>query len=236
MKKILTGLAIASSFAIAAQFYAKVEPINTYNVKSSVSGKVLYVNETIQSKQSDDNAIIKIDDVINKIDLEQSIVKLKNLEDILELEKGTLESYKKVSSKSKFDKDNQKIKILNIESSISDIKTKIKTLEDTIKNKNLKEQNKYIYDIAVEIGDYVNPGTLLYTAMDLSKGKLEIFIPISDADIIKSKTIYINDKKTDLKISKLYTVADTKHLSSYKCEIIIDNPKQFSSLYRVEFK
>lgn len=236
MIKIITGLAIASSFALATQFYAKVEPINTYNVKSSVSGKVLYVNEKIKSKQSDNKAIVKIDDVINKIDLKQSKMKLKNLENILDLEKGTLNSYNKVSSKSKFDKDNQKIKILNIESSISDIKTKIKTLEDTIENKNLKEQNKYIYDIAVEVGDYVNPGTLLYTAMDLSKGKLEIFIPISDADTIKSKDIYINDKKTELKISKLYTVADSKHLSSYKCEIIIEDPKQFSSLYRVEFK
>jgi len=53
---------------------------------------------------------------------------------------------------------------------------------------------------------------------------------------IKNKTIYLDGKKSDLKISKLYTVADTKHISSYKCEIIIPAPKTFSKLTKIEFK
>ena len=96
--------------------------------------------------------------------------------------------------------------------------------------------NRYIYNIAVEVGDYVNPGVLLYTVMDLSKAKVEIFIPIDDIKNISNKSIYIDGTKTDLKISKLYTVADTTHISSYKCEIIIPNPTQFSSLVKVEFR
>ena len=72
--------------------------------------------------------------------------------------------------------------------------------------------------------------------MDLSKGKVEIFIPISDAKTISNKIIYIDGVKTKLKIAKLYDVADTKHISSYKCEINIPNPKQFSTLVKVEFK
>ena len=72
--------------------------------------------------------------------------------------------------------------------------------------------------------------------MDLNKGKVEVYIPISEAKSIVSKTIYIDGKKTNLKISKLYAVADTKHISSYKCEINIPNPKQFSVLVKVEFK
>ena len=236
MRQLIGGLLLLSTLGFASEYYAKIEPISTYNVKSSVSGKVLYVNKNIESTNIQKETIVKIDSNINKIDLKQSKIKLKGLKDILALEKSTLNSFKKVSSKSRFDKDNQKVKILNVTSSISDLETKVASLKDLISNKTLNEQNRYIYNIAVEIGDYVNPGTLLYTAMDLSKGKLEIFIPISKANDIKNKTIYLNGNKTDLKISKLYTVADTKHISSYKCEINIPKPKEFSLLTKIEFR
>jgi hypothetical protein len=236
MRKILYTLLLVSSILKANEYYAKVEPINTYNVKSSVSGKIIYVNESQESKSVIKETIVKIDDAVNQIDLKQSKLKLKNLEEILKLEKSTLKSFNRVSSKSRFDKDNQKIKILNIQSNISDLKTKIATLQDTIQKKTLIQKKSYIYDIVVEIGDYVNPGTLLYTAMNLSSGKVSIYIPISEASTIKSKTIYLDGVKTDLKISKLYDVTDTKHISSYKCEITIPSPKQFSKLVKVEFK
>ncbi|MEA3384157.1 MAG: hypothetical protein U9Q20_05720 [Campylobacterota bacterium] len=236
MIKTLGSLALIGTFSFSMEFYAKLEPLNTYNIKSSVSGNITYVNKSIESKNILKDTVIKIDSIVNKIDLKQSVLKLKSLEDILAIENSTLESYKKISSKSKFDKDNQKIKILNIESSMSDLKTKIATLKDQIKKKTLIENDKYIYNIAVEIGDYVNPGTLLYTAMDLTKGKLEVYIPMDSAKNIKNKTIYIDGKKSNLKISKLYSVADSKHISSYKCEIIVTNPETFSKLTKIEFK
>ena len=236
MKKLISGLILISTFGFAQEYYAKIEPISTYNVKSSVSGKVIYINKKIESKKIVNETIVKIDSKVNKIELQQSKIKLKGLKSILKIDKNTLESFKKVSSKSRFDKDNQRIKILNTKSSISDLETKIATLDDQIQNKTLNEKNKYIYNIAVEVGDYVNPGTLLYTAMDLSKGKLDIYIPISEAKNIKTKTIFIDGKKTNLSISKLDIVADTKHISSYKCEINIETPKEFSKLTKIEFR
>ncbi len=219
------------------EYFAKLEPIHTYKVKSSVSGQVTYVNSSLEAMQlTDSQLIIKIDDTVNKIDLKQSKIKLQNLQMIQSLEEENLERFEKVSSKSKFDKDNQRIKILNATSTISDLQTRIATLEDTIKNKNLYESNRYIYDIAVEQGDYVNPGTQLYTAMDRSKGKLVVYIPIDQAQTIKQKDIYIDGEKTDLKIAKLYTVADEQYISSYKCEIHLPNPQSFSSLKKIEFK
>jgi len=236
MKKIISSLLLLSSMSFATSYFAKVEPINSYNIKSSVSGKVVYANTSLESQTVTNEMIVKFDDSVDKIDLEQSQKKLKNMKQILKLQDNILESFKRVSSKSKFDKDNQRIVILNTASTINDLETKVATLKDTINNKNLIEKNSYIYDIAVEVGDYVSPGTLLYTAMDLTEGKVEIFIPIDEATTIKDKVIYLDDTKSDLKISKLYTVADSKHISSYKCEIIIPSPKIFSKLVKIEFK
>ena len=236
MKKIVSGLLLLSSISFATSYFAKVEPINSYTVKSSVSGKVIYANNSIESQTVSDELIVKLDDSVDRIDLEQSQKKLENMQQILKLQDDTLEKFKKVSSKSKFDKDNQRIVILNTASTINDLKTRIATLKDSIKNKNLTQKNSYIYDVAVEVGDYVTPGTLLYTAMDLSKGKVEIFIPIDDAATIQDKEIYLDDTKSDLKIAKLYDVADSKHISSYKCEIIIPSPEKFSKLVKIEFK
>jgi len=236
MKKIVPAILFASVVSFASEYYAKVEPIDTFSIKSDISGKVLFTNDSIEGKTIEDGIVVKIDSKIDKIDLNQTLKKLQNYKNILAIEKDTLKSFQKVSSKSKFDKDLQKIKILNVESTISDLTTKIATLRDRIAKKELKEKNSYIYNIAVKKGDYVNPGSLLYQSMDLSSGKLEIYIPISSKDEILSQSIYIDGKKTDLKISKLYDVADSKHLSSYKCEIVIPSPKQFSKLVKIEFK
>lgn len=236
MKKIFCGLLLLSGIGFASEYYAKLEPFKTYDVKSAVSGKITFVNDDVKSKSVKNETIVKIDSKVNRIDLKQSKMKLESLKSILAIEKGVLKSFNKISSKSKYDRDNQKIKILNMESSISDLETKIATLEDTIAKKTLKESDKYIYDINVEVGDYVNPGTALYTAMDISKGKLEIFIPIDKAKEIKTKDIYLNGQKTDLKIWKLYNVADKQHISSYKCEISVPDAKNFSKLVKVEFK
>jgi len=236
MKKIIGLLLLSSSVILASEYYAKLNPINTYNVKSAVSGQIVFVNKTIESKQAISSTVVKIDSKVNVEDLKQSQIKLKNFKAILKIEQGTLKSFKKVSSKSRFDKDNQRVKIFNISSNISDLETKIATLKDTISKKTLMEKKNYIYDIAVEVGDYVTPGIILYSSMDLSAGKLEVYIPLDKSNEIQSKTIYLDGKKTDLKISKLYTIADSTHISSYKCEIIVPSPKSFSNLVKIEFK
>jgi len=236
MKKILTTLTLLATLSSASEYYSKLNPIHVYDVKSSVSGQVLFVNNEVESQKASKNTIVKIDSKVNVEDLKQSKIKLKNLKAILKIEEGTLKSFKRVSSKSRFDKDNQRVKIFNISSNISDLETKIATLEDTIAKKNLIEEDNYIYNIAVEIGDYVTPGVVLYSSMDLSAGKLEIYIPIDKSAEIQNKSIYLDGIKTDLKISKLYTVADSTHISSYKCEIIVPSPKSFSNLVKIEFK
>ena len=235
MRYLLVVLFFMSS-SFAYEFYAKLEPIESFQVKSSVNGKVIYSNEKIEGFKAKNTKIIEIDSYVDRIDLAQSNNKLKAIDNMMKIENKNYNRLLKVSSKSGFEKDNQKLKVINFETTKSDILVKIANLKDSIKNKKLIEKSNYIYNISVKKGDYVNPGTLLYESKDLSKGKLEIFVPISDVDKIKDKTIYLDDKKTDLKINKIYDVADSKHISSYKTEIVIDNPKTFSRLVKIEFK
>lgn len=234
--KILLLITLTLNILFAQDFYAVVKPFNAYNIKASVSGNVIKVYENLEGTYIKNSTIVQLDDVVDKIDLKESKLKLENLKEVLKLEQDTLNSFNKVSSKSKIDKNNQKIKVLNISSSVSDLVTKIATLEDKITKKDIKVSNLYISNIAVKKGDWVNLGSLLFTADDLSKAKIDIFIPISNNADIKNKTIYIDGKKTNLKISKLYKVADNKNISSYKCEIILDKNPQFSKVVKVTFK
>ena len=227
---------ICTNIIASAQYFAIVQPMHTYTIKSSVSGKVTFVNNPIEGKFSKNEIIVEIDKTVNKIELEKLQLKYKILEQTISIENSNYEKLKQISSKSKYEKDNQKIKILNLQSSKADLEIKIATFEEKIQNKTLKEKNNYIYDIAIQKGNYVTPGTILYTAHDLSRAKLEIFIPISEANTIKDKIIYIDGIKTKYKINKIFKVADLKHISTYKCEILIDDTSSFSKLAKVEFK
>ncbi len=227
-------LAISSIFA--NEYYAKLEPIDSFQVKSAVAGKVIYSNSKIEGLQANNSTIIEIDSLVNKVELEQSKNKLKFIDEMLEIEKNNYSRLNQVTSKSEFEKDTQKLKVINLESSKADMIIKIESLKDIINNKKLVEKSNYIFNIAVKDGDYVSPGTLLYESKDLSKGKLEIFVPISQIDEIKNKDIYLDGVKSNVKISKIYDVADDTNISAYKVELIIDDVKIFSRLVKIEFK
>lgn len=234
--RILFVCLLLLNISFAKEYYAKLEPVESYMVKASVSGKVIYTNENIEGKKANNSVIVELDSKVNKIDLEQSRNKLKYINEMIQIESSNYDRLKRVSSKSAFEKDSQKLKVVNLQSTKADMIIKIENLKDTISNKKLIEKSNYIYNIAVKKGDYVNPGTLLYEAKDLSKGKLEFFVPISSIETIKNKDIYLDGVKSDLKINKIYDVADSSHISSYKVELILNDAKKFSRLIKIEFK
>lgn len=236
MKYLVVFFTLITFGFSANEFYAKLEPIESYQIKSSVNGKVIFANKNMEGKKAKNTKVIEIDSYVDRVDLKQSLKKLDAVNEMILLQDKNYKRLLKIKSKSGYEKDNQKINVVNLQVNKADILINIANLRDSIKNKKLIEKNYYIYDIVVNKGDYVTPGTLLYEAKDLSKGKLEIYVPINDIEKIKNKTIYLDGNKTDLKIDKIYDVADSKHISSYKVEIIVDNPKSFSRLVKIEFK
>jgi len=234
--KIISLLFVFVILATANEYFAKVEPLAIYNIKSTVNGEVIYVNDKSEGYDVVNSIMVKLNVKLDIIELKQIKHKIITLNKIIQLEKNTLNKFKKIRSKSQLDKDNQNIKILNLENQLNDLITRKATLEDKISNKTIRVKNRYISNINVKVGDYINAGTLLYTTNDLSKAKLVIFLPIKNASSYLNKTIYIDGKQTKYKINTLYKIADSKHISSYKCEIIIDKPALFSTLVKIEFK
>lgn len=234
--KVFLGFILLTASLFANEYYAKLEPFESYSIKSSVSGKVIFSNEKIEGNIARNDLVIEIDSVVNKVDLEQSLKKLELINQMIEIENLNYERLNKVTSKSQFEKDTQKLKVINYESTKADLVTKIETLRDILKNKKLNEKSKYISTIYAKEGDYVNPGTALYDAKDITKAKLEIYVPIDSIENIKNKKIFLDGQESNIKINKIYNVADEKHISSYKVQLVVDNPKVFSRLVKIEFK
>jgi len=228
-------------------YYGKVEPYQTYNIKADVSGKIIDVNKSSEATNYK-GIVIKIDKYQNKIDLKNLETQLKNYESILKSQQKILDKkyktyqiYKNLKTKSELDKDlkfydyqNSIIVLNQTKNTISNLKAQIAKLKDTISKKSIGFKN-YIYKIDVNKGDYVTPSMPLAVTMDINKVKIDIYVPINEIDGIKTKKIYINDKLSNFKISKIYKVADSKYVTSYKVEIVGKYPK-ISDIVKVEFK
>jgi hypothetical protein len=228
-------------------YYSKVEPINSYVIKSDITGKVVDVNRSAVATNYR-GIVIKIDDYKDKIDLKNDENQLQNLKKILKTEKEnmlrkktTYEIYKNLKSKSIYEKNlkfydysSSLITYNQTKNSISNLEAQIATLKNTISKKNISFKN-YIYEINVHRGDYLNFGSLIAKTMDLSKKKLYVYVPINKINSIKNKKIYINSKLSNFKIAYIEKVADSKFVTSYKVKLIGNYPI-CSQIVKVEFK
>jgi dGTP triphosphohydrolase len=255
-----------SVFQLSASiYYAKVEPKEMYSIKASVSGEVQHLYKEYEGKISNGKTLLQIDDVLDKKELMNSKTKLSalrttlemtqiNLKNAKEIENIKTENYdriKDLKTKSKVEKDNELINLLNAQNQvitlensvqnlliqISDIEYKIATLEDSIEKKNVKVAKGFlIYKTYVNKGDFVNVGASLVDAYDISKGKLTIYLSKEDVALVQTAVMYVNDAATEYKVDKIWDVVDTQNISAYKAEILIPAPKRFSELLKIEFK
>jgi multidrug resistance efflux pump len=243
--------------------YAKLEPLQSITIRSEVNGKVVEAKSALEGKIVD-GLIVKIDDKIDKIDLENSKNSLVLLDKMIKVNKNTLPLLKKsfekkrnlylkvaplssssvstkdtlysafVSAKSQYSGVLEKI--LNLKNQKVSLKQKIALLKDRVAKKSVVIKGKYLYALNVKSGEYVNIGAPIATLQDISKAKLTIYLSEDELKDIESKKIYIDGKQSDLKFSKIWRVADSKYISSYKAEIILKPFARFSKLIKVDIK
>jgi len=263
MKVIL--LLLSPLFLFAKVHYAKVEPYEHITLKSAVSAQVVQAKIALEGKLVKQSVIIKLDSKLDHSELKSSKSSLQLIKNMLKINQNILlalkesmlrqEGYYKrisnigsasitqkdkaftqyISAKTQYFSTQEKIDSLKKQR--LDILNRIEKLKDQIGKKTIKVKNKFIYKMMVNRGDFVNMGTPLAKVKDLSQAKLVLFLEKDELQGIKQKTIYINGKSTTHKVSKIWSVADEKFISSYRTEIIIPNPKDnFSRLLKVEFK
>ena len=252
-------------FVFAKVHYAKVEPYESVVLKSAVSGLVLEADLDAEGTMVEEKRVIHLDDVMDKINLKDSQKSVELLEQMISINQDIAESLgktvrrqegyyqriSKLSTASKTQKDSAfgsytsaktqylstREKIVSLEKQLIDMKYKVALLSDTIEKKSIILKKKYLYKLMVRKGDFVNPGTPLADVQDISKAKLVLFLEPEELKDVRSKAVYIDGKKTDYRVNKVWNVADEKFISSYRAEIYLPAPKErFSKLMKVELK
>jgi multidrug efflux pump subunit AcrA (membrane-fusion protein) len=263
--KFLFLLLIASAVSLTAREYsAKVEPSETLTICSNVSGLVLFADEKREGKVLGNKPYILIDDELDQVELKHIVRKIelldrtlalnemmsKNYDEILKKKQRNYENIRSLKTKSVIEKDrefydlvstqNQSIstqkEIQNLKIQINDLKLRKAQLERSIKDKSLSADGYVLYRLIAKEGQVVNRSTPLAEIADVRKAKLTLYLSGEDMKDVGRKSVYIDGKKSGYKINRLWKIADSQHLSSYRAEIIIDAPKRFSQLVKVEFK
>jgi len=262
--KSIIIVSLFTTLLFAEIYYSKVEPIEIMDIHSNVTGLVLKTDEDLIGKKLSKKPYIYIDSELDtkelfllkdkifylkKIILTNEKV-LENLKENLKRKKENYEKIKSLKIKSSVEKDrefynlkssenlflNTKKEILNLKVQITDLNLRYSQLQRNISDKTLIADGFVLYNLLVKPGKVVVKSTLLAQIADVSKAKLTIYIDKNDVENAKEMIVYIDDKKTDYKITRLLTIADSKNISKYKAEIIIESPKVFSNLVKIELK
>ena len=263
--RYLLLLFISPLMLMAKVHYAKVEPIENLIIKSAVSAQVVSAKQSLEGKLVQEETIIELDSQLDSIrigSIQQSLEIIDRMIQTNEVILSLLEESKQrqedyyyrisnIQSASQTKKDNAfyaftnsrtqyfstQEKIDSLRKQRVDLNYEIERLQDSISKKSIYIQNKFLYKLLVNQGDYVNMGTPLAELRDLSAAKLVLFLEADELKNIKKKKVYIDDKATQYKVSKVWRVTDEKFISSYRTEIVIKNPKKsFSKLLKVELK
>ncbi len=227
MKKLLI---LAGVFLFG--YTARVLPFETYNIKANAGGEVVKTCKNLEAKNIKNRLIVKLDDNQERIELNNTISQInilteeiKNQKEIVKLKKDTYNRYKKLSTKSK-DEKNMKYydfigaenQLLALKSNLSNLISQKNKLLDIINRKNIKFSG-YLSEITVSKDGYAAPGMIIAKGFDISKEKLYIYVPVDNTENINNKKVYINNKISKFKIYKIWKTPDSKYITSYKVEL-----------------
>jgi len=252
------------SVAFAKVYYSKVEPYELRTISSNVSGIVLDINEENIGKKLSRHPYIEIDAELDKAELLFTKNKIKYLENTVALNEDILKNlatslekkrtnYEKVRGlkiKSRLEKDKEfydlvssensylatQKEVISLKTQIADLKLRKAQLIRSIEDKNLRAEGFILYSIDVKVGQVVTLATPLAKVADVSKGLLTIYLDQEDVADAKKKYVYIDGERTPYRISRLLRIADSKNISKYMAQIVIDAPKIFSKLAKIELK
>jgi hypothetical protein len=264
VKKLCALLCLPLFSLLGGEYYAKVEPYEIRTVASNVSGLVVFADEKREGKRLGSGAYIRIDDELDRVELEKTRSKISLLENAIVLNREMAVNYRRIIEKkaanyervqalkmrSQVEKDrefydfvatqNQLLALQkeseNMKIQVNDLQVRQRRLERSIADKSLRAPGYVLYALLVKEEQVVTPGTPLAQIADVSKARLTLYLNAGDRERAMDRTIYLDGKKSPYRVERLWNITDAKQLSSYRAEIIIDAPEQFSRLVKVEFR
>ena len=223
-------------------YMAQVEPYRIHSVASEVGGLVKKVALNREFSYLHKRTLIVALDTSNEdIAISYLSKKISNLKSILKLKKENRDSKAKVRYTSKYELNRETLSLLETKQNL------LSTQMELALKRNLKEKklfyfgNGYIGKIYVDEFEFVPPGKVLFDYYDISKSRLDVYLPADEVESIEEKEIYINDTlTTDWKIEKISKVKDNRRISTYQVRLVKENrePKKirFGEILKVEFR
>ena len=241
MKKILTFALLSFTTLFAKEYMAQIKTYEMYEIKSQTSGVIKVVNKNLESKYiKNKQLLIKIDSKDEEIELQKNRNSYEIQKEIVKIKEQNYKAKKRISQLSLYDKNNEKLSFLEAKKELSDLSQTIKKLENEISKKSFVIENRYIDKVFVDKDEYVNIGDKLFYSYDISKLKISLFLSQEEIKDIKSKTLYIENKKSNFKVNKIHKIKDENKISRYKVEFVKDNTKEenyfFDKVVKVELK
>jgi len=236
LRKILIFLSLIS-FSFAIDYVSKIEPYKHYKVSSLSSGEIEFIKDVEFSFV--DTLVIQLDDESERIQKESLKSQIDIQKDIVEIKKRQYLSKKEIKRLSKYEKLTEELNYLNAKNTLLNLKQSLAITNTQIRKKAIYANNLYVGEIYVKEKMFVNAGTTLFDAYDISKLAIELFVTKEDLENIKNKEIYIDGKKSSFKIEKISNIKDSVNISTYYVKLIKENSDKsykFSNLVKVEFK
>ncbi len=260
--RYLTLLCIAT-LLMAKVHTVRLEPVELYHIKAAVAASVVEANERLEGKNVQKRLVVRLDDTIDRANLQTLQTKLALLRDIIQITRQSVanlqetmklrqrdyERIKDLSTKSRYEKDQRKAayllaknsylgakeKLKNLLMSQSDIELSIARTKDLIAKKNIKVSG-YVYKVHPRRGDMAALGAPLVDVADISKARAVLYLTPQEIRDLDHKAIYINGKRTDLKFAKLLKITDQNYITQYRAELILPAPKLFDQFITVEIR
>lgn len=221
-------------FLFANNYMAKIEPKDEFSIYANTNGEITYLDKNKEMSVVN-GVVVKIDNNLEKENLKLYQAQLNLLNEKLVILQNYYTKFKNITGKSDYEKDEKYMEIIELKNSIKNLELSVIDTKNTLDKKEISLNNLYLKEFVVNKYDYVNTGTKIATAYDISNAKLVVYLNSEDFKEIKNKEIFLNGKKSTAKIKKLDIIPDKTFISAYKLELEIDS-KEFGKSVNVEFK
>ncbi len=240
-KTILVLVLFFSTTLFSKEYMVQIEPFKSYEIKSQTSGVIKFVNDKLESKFIKMNEVlVQINSIDEKIELKKQKDSLNIQNQIIKIKQKNYQAKKRIKQLSLYDKNSERLSLLESKKELISTTQEIKKLQNEINKKIFKVDNRYINEIFINQGEYVNEGDKLFDMFDISNLKIVLYLSHKEIELLDKNSIYIDGKKSDFKTYKIRKIKDEIKVSRYKVEFIKKNEKLddyfFNKIVKVEIK